>query len=216
MNSQLLIISISLYILSIIAGLILAITGKKIPDTFLKIFSWAHISFALALIILSLITFQNTLSLWLILLFFCSGLVFSGIIIRKLKNKAVKIYFAVFPVSIFLFVYSPTRFFKSVYTGDFSNLKSESISLTNNYFIEKQDIFGETENGFNYKIYRKKGIISETVETGIFTEEQIDSVSVILMEPGDTLVLRMYDASMNSTDLAISLKTNRRNQIIKQ
>ncbi|MGI8892094.1 MAG: hypothetical protein ACR2GN_01405 [Bacteroidia bacterium] len=214
MDNQLLIISISLYIISIIAALILGITGKKFPSKFLTIFSYAHISFAIAIIILSLLTYQNTLSHYLILLFFCSGLIFSGIIIRKLNNKLFRLYFAFFPLTLILFIHSPTRFFKTVYTGDFSNLKSNPIALSNNYFLEKQDLFGETENGFNYKIYRKKGIISETV-AGIFTEEEVDSVQVLLIEPQDTLVMRLYNAFKESTDIAVSLKSEKRNKIVR-
>jgi hypothetical protein len=216
MDNLLLIISISLYIISIIAALILGITGKKFPSKFLKIFSYAHISFAIALIILSLFAYQNSLSHYLILLFFCSGLIFSGIIIRKLNNKLFRFYFVFFPLTLILFINSPTRFFKTIYSGDLSNLKTNAIALSNNYFLEKQDIFGETEKGFNYKIYRKKGIISETVATAILIEEQIDSVRVLLIEPGDTLVMRTYNSSAESSDIAVSLKSTRKNRIIKQ
>lgn len=216
MNSQLLIISISLYIISIIAGLILAITGKKISYTFLKLFSYAHISFFIALVALSLITFQNALSQWLILIFFCTGMIFSGIMLRRLNNKLIKLYFIFFPLTLILFIYSPTRFFKTVYSGDLSKLKSNSMALSNNYFIEKQDIFGETEKGFNYKIYVKKGIITETIVTGITTEEEIDSVGILLMEPGDTLVMRLYYAVVQSIDIGVSLRKPGRNRIMRQ
>lgn len=215
MNSQLLIISISLYIISIIAGLILAITGKKLSYTFLKLFSYAHISFFIALIALSLITFQNALSQWLIVIFFCTGMIFSGIMLRRLNNKFIKLYFIFFPLTLILFIYSPSRFFKTVYSGDISRLRSNSIALSENYFIEKQDIFGETEKGFNYKIYLKKGIITETVATGIYTEEEIDSVKVLLMEPGDTLMLRLHYASV-SKDIGVSLKKPGRNRIRRE
>ena len=216
MSSQLLILSISLYIISIIAALILAITGKKIQQTFLRIFSYAHFSFALALLMLSLLTYQNLLSNWLILFFFCSGLIFSGLMIRKLKSILLKIYFAFFPLTVLLFIYSPTRFFKTVYTADFNNLKSQAIALSNNYFIENQDIFGETEEGYQYKIFRKKGIVSETVVSGIISEERIDSVQVLFIEPEDTLVINTFNNSSEVSQIGVSLKTKKRNKITRQ
>ena len=216
MNGQLLIISISLYIISIIAALILAIAGKKISSQFFKIFSFAHFSFALALIILFLLTEVNVLSQWLTLLFFCSGLIFSGIIFRKIKNLFIKLYFLLFPFILVFFVYSPARFFKTIYTGDFNNFKSNPIALSNNYFLAQQDIFYETEKGFNYKIYHKKGLINETIATGITTEEKIDSVEILLIEPGDTLVIRTYNASTGSNDISVSLKSKSRRNLIQQ
>lgn len=216
MNSQLLIISISLYIICIIAALILAITGKKISSPFLKIFSFSHFSFAIALIILYLFTEVNALSWWLILLFFCSGLLFSGIILRKINNLFIKLYFILFPLALVLFVYSPARFFKTIYTGDFNNFKSNKISLSNNYFLARQDIFTETEKGFNYKIYHKKGLMNETIATGITTEEKIDSVEVLLIEPGDTLIMRTFNALTGSNDISVSLKFKNKRNLIQQ
>lgn len=215
MNSQLLIVSISLYIISIIASLIVAIAGQKISSLFLKVFSFAHFSFAFVLIILFLFTEANILSRWLILLFFCSGLIFSGIILRKINSRITKLYFLIFPVTLVLFIYSPTRFFKTIYTGEFKNLKSNSIALSNNYFLTEQDIFSETEKGFNYKIYHKKGLINETVATGITTIEKIDSVEVLLLKPNDSLVFRIYNqAGIN--DFFLSLRSKNRRPLIRQ
>ena len=194
----------------------MAIAGKRIPDSFLRIFALTHLAFAVIIALIILFTKQSILNHWLILLLLCTGLIFSGIILRKEGITLLKLYFVLFPFSIVLFIYSPTRFFKTIYTGKISNLQSEEIKLADNYFIIKQDIFTENDSEINYKIFRKKGIISETVATDISLPAKIDSVEVLQIKPEDTLILRTYNTLTGIEEIGVSLKIKSKNKITRQ
>lgn len=165
MDQLQLILTICLYILSIVATLILGMVSGRFGPAAFRLGMAIH-GGLLGLTALFYLAFRE-IPAWhyLLLTSVCSGLALSGWALRSpTLNRAWKTYFAAWLISIPVFLWSPSLLFYSI-SGHLSEYRPElEIHLgSNTYLTEQQSMLntGETPSGF--KVIRKYGIYNKTL-----------------------------------------------------
>ncbi len=215
MTSQLLIIAISTYILSLIGGFIMMVAVRDISKRTLKILFALHVA-TLAVAVIAHVA-GNTLptTKWLVL---CTGVLLAGIFIRNRMVTVATIYFSLWLVSVGFFVYSPTRMLVAAYSGNLAVLQSEVLALGDNFFLTPQHIYAESaSDSCTYKIYRKKGVIKATVMADIMLQARADSVCCA-STLNDTLQFTAYyqvQGGLRDTLLVVPINEPKKNKITR-
>ncbi|MFM7015594.1 MAG: hypothetical protein ACKOX3_04630 [Bacteroidota bacterium] len=189
MGPLLLLSTIIFFIASLVGCLILTLSAQKIDAERIKIPIAIH--FCLSLIAVSFYFMQQQIEK-IDLAFFCSGLMLSGIIIRKNFSWLLKIYFSFYLFLIPFFVYSPSLLSYFI-TGNYSKVKSpQTILLKENYFLaEQQSMLNLSNELTTYKIFQRNGLYKKTLLRDIDFGGRIDSLHVIAFND-DTLILRGF------------------------
>ena len=189
MTSVLILSTIIFFITSLVGCLILTLSAKKTEVKNLKPAIIIH--FLLGIIVLVFLTLNNNIEQFT-LGFFCSGLLLSGIIIRKNYHLLLKVYFGLFLLLIPFFVYSPSLLAYFI-TGNYNKVKSpQIINLKENYYLaEQQSMLGLNDELTTYKIYKKNGLYKKTILRNIDFGGKIDSTEVITFTD-DTLIIKGF------------------------
>ena len=200
MTSVLILSTIIFFITSLVGCLILTLSAKKTEDKNLKPVIIIH--FLLGLIVLLFFALNNNIEQFT-LGFFCSGLLLSGIIIRKNYHLLLKVYFGLFLLLIPFFVYSPSLLAYFI-TGNYNKVKSpQIINLKENYYLaEQQSMLGLNDELTTYKIYKKNGLYKKTILRNIDFGGKIDSTEVITFTD-DTLIIKGF---LNKRDTTLFKK----------
>ncbi len=219
MNNTLLIISITAYILSIAACLILSIALGIVALTKLKIPLLIHTLILLAFAITYIINPQSSALHYLLLAFVCSGLVLSGIILRSDALLPMKIYFSVFLFSILLFIVSPSNLFRSISYSWKSNDMFPTFHISSNYFLEEQQaLLNLNDEEVKYKVIQSFGIFHKTLARDLNFRHRLDSIHIISFNPLNTLTLQGYFSKKSATfeildslelTIPLSIETNK-------
>lgn len=190
MSPTLLILSICLYLMSLVASIIIGMVSKRFSPTAIRIPILVH--FALLIITLLLFFLDVPLHHSFMLITFCSGLLISLWTLRKKEHPLpIKIYFGLFLVSIILFITSPGKLFYLI-SGNIHQYKAEKkIDLQDNYFlIEQRSFFSIPSTSIPYKIVKQNGFYKKTLLRDVFLEDEIDEGRMILANE-DTIVLEL-------------------------
>jgi hypothetical protein len=200
MTPVLILSTIIFFITSLVGCLILTLSSKKINENNLKLAIIVH--FILGIIVLIFFILNDTIEK-INLAFFCSGLLLSGIIIRKNYHLLIKIYFGLFLSLMFFFVYSPSLLAYFI-TGNYSKVKSpQTINLKDNLYLgEQQSMLGLSNEFTTYKIYKKNGLYKKTILRDIDFGGKIDSIQLIKFTD-DTLVIKGF---LNNRDTTLYKK----------
>jgi len=200
MTPVLILSAIIFFIVSIVGCLILTLSAKKIAPRNLRAIITLHF---ILLVLVMLFYFLNKSIENLYLSFFCSGLLLSGVIIRKNLNLILKIYFGLFLSLILFFVYSPSLLAYFV-TGNLNKVKSpQIINLKENFYLaEQQSMLGLSNDLTTYKIYKKNGIYKKTILRDIDFGGKIDSIQ-LLNFTDDTLIIKGF---LNKRDTILFTK----------
>lgn len=200
MTPVLILSTIIFFITSLVGCLILTLSSKKINENNLKLAIIVH--FILGIIVLIFFILNDTIEK-INLAFFCSGLLLSGIIIRKNYHLLIKIYFGLFLSLMFFFVYSPSLLAYFI-TGNYSKVKSpQTINLKDNLYLgEQQSMLGLSNEFTTYKIYKKNGLYKKTILRDIDFGGKIDSIQLINFTD-DTLVIKGF---LNNRDTTLYKK----------
>jgi hypothetical protein len=192
MNNLQLIASLSLYILSVVAALVLAVTSKGSGQRRIKPLLIAHllvftIFFVLYLSAAAAIYIQSAF-----LLFFCSGIWIAGVVIRSSERIFLKIYSALFLFSVLIFLVSPSRTVRFI-TFNWQPSASSKMKLSGNYFLEEEQLLlARPDSLVTYKITRQFGIFHKTLARNISFGTRVDSLSVLHFQPDSAVQLRAY------------------------
>ncbi|MEO8150720.1 MAG: hypothetical protein ABI723_24015 [Bacteroidia bacterium] len=214
------IICVSCYILSLVAGLLLMIVGKKASESTFKKALLLHVLIAVVFIIALLIkSFSNSFNIsatYFSLTFFCSGVALSGLIFRSKLNVLVKIYFGIFAASFLLFVSSPSTLFSIITKGKLKVENYDRFNIVDNYYLDKQSSFlGNKSSETKYKIVQKLGYFNKTISRDITFQNNLDSIKTLSFIQNKLATLRGYFQAENKTDsadvnvdLSISIQKN--------
>jgi hypothetical protein len=188
MSPTLLVLSICLYLMSLVASLLIGIASKRFSPTAIRIPILIH--FLLLITSLLLYFIDVPLHHSFMLITFCSGLLISVWTLRKKEHSLpIKIYFGIFLLSIILFISSPGKLFYLI-SGNIHQYKAEKkIELQDNYFlIEQRSMFTVPSDSTPYKIVKQSGFYKKTLLRDILLEDEIDKGRMILATE-DTIVV---------------------------
>ncbi|MEP7265548.1 MAG: hypothetical protein ABI772_13665 [Bacteroidota bacterium] len=218
------VVAIVLYILSVVAAIVLTIVSKK--TDFRKFTRWMLILHLFLLVVFIYFEFAYNSHLYLhlsFLLFFCSGILLSGLVIRSDYPLTLKIYTAVFLSSIIVFLMSPSRTIRFI-TFTFNQNKTNSWNIVSNYFVEEeQSLLSRPANEATYKITRHYGVFHKTLARNIIFGNRIDSLRVLKFDEVSGLqirgfFIRKYDTfeACDSLDLSVPFVASINNIIQKR
>jgi len=189
MTPVLILSTIIFFITSLVGCLILTLSSKKVSEKNLKPAIIVH--FVIGFLALLFTLLSSNIEKFN-LAFFCSGLLLSGIILRKNYHLLLKIYFGLFLFLILFFVYSPSLLAYFI-SGNYSKVKSpQTINLKDNiYLAEQQSMLGLSNDFTTYKIYKKNGLYKKTLLRDIDFGGKIDSIRLINFTD-DTLIIKGF------------------------
>lgn len=218
-------LAIVLFITSVVAGIIFLFSAKNISSG--KFFIGG--AFHLACVILFLFTLftagtpeKNLIVFRLPFLFsICSGLILSGLAWNAKVKTIVKIYFALFLLTIPLFFFSPSRLINFLLTTRYTDTIGTSFPIRENYFLEQQSSFMNTVSiAPNYKIIKKQGLFHQTIQRNIVFAGPLDSILVLQFVSGERADIRGYSSHVthvstdtDSMDVSLKLVKETKNQI---
>src|SRR3954470_24990645 len=114
---MLLTIAIISYILSLVIGLLLAFTARKLNPGWFRMLAGIHLVLGF-LFLFTLFAYDNAERPRLaFLFFFCSGIIMAGLAFGMNKAIPFKIYFGLFGASIFVFLLSPSTMLNFLITA---------------------------------------------------------------------------------------------------
>ncbi len=215
-------IAIILFITSVISGLVLMVLNKSLArDRFFLLASFHLIIFLGYLASLILKKSGDTVVVnYFFLSFICSGIVLSGICWRSKIPSLLKYYFAVFALTIAMFILSPSRTANFLLTSRYTESTGPSFDLGQRYFLEFQGTVMSGDTIPHYKLIRKKGMFHETIQRDLIFNGHLDSVHIVEVESESTMRLRGFTSISNfvseqidSVDLIVPLKKQERNSI---
>ncbi len=179
---MLLVLSVTLFVISMIAALIMLIIGKNINTRVLLGLTSIHFIFLLISIWsysdVKAAAHELTSSHVILLLTLCSGFILFGAWLRQKKYPFFKFYFGLYLISLIFFIRSPGRFFAFIYTGDKAELKEQSIQISGPYYLSKQNNTSSTTSSI-YKVYIKKGLLTYTLRSGLEIPGELKGISQV-------------------------------------
>jgi hypothetical protein len=214
MSPTLLILSICLYLMSLVASLLIGMVSKRFSPTAIRIPILIH--FGLLIIALLLYFLEVSLHHSLMIITFCSGLLLSVWALRKKEHHLLfKTYFGLYLLSIILFISSPGKLFYLI-SGNIHQYKAEKkIDLQENYFlIEQRSMFTVPSDSTPYKIVKQSGFYKKTLLRDILVEDEIDEGRMILANE-DTIVIELTFKEIGKKRLGFKGKLSK-NSIYKK
>ena len=218
-------LAIILYILSVVAGVIAMIAVKNIsPSKFLMGVA-VHLIFVL-LFLFTLFSGKQPISYpsffnLSFLFFICSGIILFGLTWQSKTALLLKIYFALFACTIFLFVFSPSRMINFLLTEKYVDTLGKVFSTRENFFLEEQGSLmqGAVSNP-HYKLIKKHGLFYETIQRDILFNGNLDSIKVLQIISGEKMMIRGYtnkvtyvSNEIDSMDVEVKLIKQKHDQI---
>lgn len=215
-------LSLFVFILSFIIGLILMITGKNMQREKFFLLASVHAIFLFAFIA-SLLLSKNDEALvynYFFMIYICSGLVLSGLSWRSNSPMILKLYFSIFALSIPLFLISPSTLLNFLLTTNFTNSNGTSFHLNNHYYIENQSVTRKKDNLPHYKVIQKRRLFHKTIQRDVVFKGKLDSVKVLEVDPGTSMWIRGYSSrttfvssEVDSTDVMILFKISKQGDV---
>jgi hypothetical protein len=152
------------------------------------------------------------------LTFFCSGVAFAGLIIRGSLHLLLKIYYAFFLFSIFIFLYSPSLLFSILSTQKLPEKRGIEFFLADNYYlIKEKSMLNVSDTFVKYKIVNRTGSFNKTIQRNISFNHEIDSIKVLKFSKDKDVIIRGYFSNGNilidSVEVSSSLNMTDENEI---
>ncbi len=195
MSPALFIISITCYLLSMVGGLIAAFFFKLISPRFINTLIIFH-----ALVFIAWLFFRNetdTLSNpgnsnYLFLAFFCSGVFTASMLLRSAYPVYLKIYYAIYLLSLVVFVISPSRVLGFAASGNLTAINPTRIHISENYYlVEQQNAAGDTIGNY-FKVVREMGMFHKTLSRDVLLPAETDSVNLLDKNMDEVIQLRVF------------------------
>jgi hypothetical protein len=190
MSNLQLLSALSLYILSIVTAFILLIVKKNYDKKTCEIFIIIHSLLLLSFLLLALYD-PKGIARTFFLIFFCSGIVTSAVLLRSSKPLAAKFYISIFPASLLLFVLWPSMLVRIITFNTIAYHKNQ-FKITSNYYLEEEQALINRSSGFTYKVTQKFGLFHKTLATSISSEYRLDSIRLLNTGFTNVIELRGY------------------------
>jgi len=210
MSPGLFLTTFSFYIISVILAMILSFLYKYISNRVLVTAGVFHFLILIFWIIFKIFfTNQPDVANHLFISFFCSGLIISGLIIRKKVNKILKYYFLIFLASVILFVISPSRLIGFIGTGSIHAINPERIHIIENYFILEQFSVNNIYSGkYPYKVIKEMGMYHQTIIRDIDLTFKPESVIVEEYIKDSLIKINAHSNSSPKLDTTLLIQLN--------
>lgn len=183
MSPALFILSITLYLVSMVASLIGSFFSRFIPSRLINTIIIFHFLSLIVWLILpkpddSLI--MPVTSNYFFLTFFCTGILLAGLILKGSYKPVFKIYFTLFLLSLVFFIVSPSRLIGFISTGKTDSYNPDRIHLSENYYLVQQNETGVAPHpdSVYYKAVREMGMFHKTLLRDIALPVDYDSIQV--------------------------------------
>jgi len=160
-----LVLTICLYILSIVTALILGMISRRFSEQALRLGISIHVALIALAIVIYIVFPEADAWHYALLLSVCSGLSLSGWVLRSPSaNTFIKAYFGSWLLSILVFLWSPSLLFYTI-SGHLSEFRSElEFHLgSNTYLTEQQSMLNTGKSPGGFKVIRKYGIYNKTL-----------------------------------------------------
>jgi hypothetical protein len=130
---------------------------------------------------------------YLFLVFFCSGILAAGTVLRKKIFPLIRMYFALFILSAVLFVFNPSMVIGFIVSGNPASINPGSVRLYENVFImQQQSALNPSQVSRTYKITREMGVFHKTLVRDIVLPAMFDSVSAIPIDDPEGVRIRFH------------------------
>lgn len=215
MSPALFILTITCYLVSMAAALVVSFFSKLIPSRLINTIIIFHFLTLITWFILP--AAENSIlnpvtANYFFLIFFCSGIICAGLILRKDYVIYIKIYFTFFIASIIVFIISPSRVIGFVSSGSFESINPRRIHISENYFFVEQSGHKYSGDSARFKIVREMGMFHKTLAREIVLSDKTDSVKMLEFTENENIFIRAYASNENkidSLDINITLNSNR-------
>jgi len=217
MTPSLFILSISFYLVSLVAALVGSFFVRHIPERLVNTGMIFHI-----LVFIFWLVFRSDAetvanpgnSNFLFLSFFCSGILVAGMMIRKMYPVYMKIYFSLFLLSVLVFLVSPSRVLGFICSGNINAISAKRIHLKENYyFVEQQSVASPLNDSIQaFKVVREMGFFHKTLTRDVMLPATTDSANVLEFKENENIFVRIYFLRGNNTDtvdIQVPLKSTR-------
>ncbi|MFM2135495.1 MAG: hypothetical protein RL021_895 [Bacteroidota bacterium] len=206
-------LSIVLYIASVIAALILMITGKSWTLKRFFLLASIHICFILLYLLKGLRVEENASTNYFFLFFVCTGTALSGLIWRITSPLLLRAYFSLFMLTFPLFLFSPSMLVNFLLTGKYTDTLGKTFCIKDNLFLEQQQGWKGTNGTFAYKLVERHGIFHKPIARDIQFGGRIDSTRTLLLLKDSTTSIRGYritetyvSTTIDSIDVTVDLR----------
>lgn len=167
----------SIYIVSAMVALVLAIVSKNLNKKWVSILFVFHAILLIGFIVLKYAFDSDTNSSYFFLAYFSTGLLLFGLVIRKKLNLLLKIYSTIFICSVLVFIVKPSLVLTFI-TQTAMPVEIE-YELDDNLFLVKQDpLLKQERKEITYKVSKKLGSFHRTLARNIVFENDFDSLNV--------------------------------------
>jgi len=190
MNPILLIVTICLYVLSVVFALLSGMAARRIrPGKILMPMAIHLVLVFTGTIFLALLP-EEPVSHYLLLCGICTGVALSG---WALRNDSLSVFFrfylGCYLLSLLLFLWSPSLLFYII-SGNYSEYREEQqIHLSSNYhIIEQQSMLVSKGEPIRYKVVRKFGIYNQTLARNLDFGEPLSNARLMKISK-DTMII---------------------------
>lgn len=205
MSPALFILTITCYLVSMAAALVVSFFTKLIPVRLINTIIIFHFLALVTWLILP--AGENAMDKpvtanYFFLIFFCSGIITAGLILRNNYAVYLKIYFALFLTSLLVFVVSPSRVIGFVSSGNYKSINPKRIHISENYFFVEQTGMKTPDDSTGFKIVREMGMFHKTLARGIMLSSATDSAKLLSYIENNSFLIRIFSSGLNRTDSA--------------
>lgn len=196
MNPVLLIVTICLYVTSVVFALLSGMAAKRIRPGKILIPMAIHLVLIFTGGVFLLILQGQLLSNYLLLAGVCSGVAIAG---WALRNNSIpwflRIYLGSYLLSLPVFLWSPSLLFYTI-SGNYPAYRPEQqLDLGKNYhIIEQQSMLKTGQDSIRYKVVRKFGIYNQTLARNLDFGEPISKATTVKIAD-DTMIIAVETAS---------------------
>jgi len=196
MNPLLLIITICLYVISVVFALLSGMAAKRIrPGKILMPMAIHLVLVFTGAVFLTLLP-EEPVSHYLLLCGICTGVALSGWALRNNSlSRFFRFYLGCYLLSLPLFLWSPSLLFYMI-SGSYAEYREEQqIHLSGNYhLIEQQSMLVNAGEPIRYKVVRKFGIYNQTLARNLDFGEPLRSAFIMEITK-DTMIIVVTTAS---------------------
>ena len=219
MPSQLFIIAITCYLVSLVATLTGSFFIRLIPSKVILMLTGIHFILLFIWIVTSFGSDSEVSGKgnFIFLACFCMGIIISAIMLRSGFHTLLKIYFSIFLISLPVFVIAPSRLLGFIVTGNFKTVNPQRYHLSENYYLVEQGRSPGTGDTVFYKLIREMGLFHATLSRNIMLPVSPDSVTSLRSFDKDSVPLRVYFHRQSQPDsfeiLVSTAKPNDENEL---
>lgn len=204
MSSTLFILTITCYLLSLVATLIASFFARLIPSKVVVSAIILHLIFLAGFIFApqnpNPLEFPGS-SNYLFLAFFCSGILISGVLLRQSFHPLLKGYFILYLLSALLFIFSPSRMLGFIASGQPDSFNPPRFHVADNYYLVGQDRTTRTAgSNVSFKLVREMGFFHKTLSRNIILPQATDSVKLLRYESQKKMEIRAFFSQGNEAD----------------